>query len=76
MLRGTAVLAVVGIAAGLGSAAAGSGLLASLLFGVSRFDPPTFIGVPVAITLIALVSSYLPARRAATSAPLEAIRSS
>ncbi|MGQ0649947.1 MAG: FtsX-like permease family protein, partial [Gemmatimonadaceae bacterium] len=76
ILRGTTVLAVIGIAAGLASAAAGSSLLASLLFGVSRFDPVTFVGVPAAIALVALASSYVPARRAARAAPLEAIRSS
>ena len=75
VLRGTAVVAALGIVVGLVAAAAGSSLLASLLFGVSRFDPLTFAGVPLAVIAIAFVSSYIPARRAARSAPLEAIRS-
>ena len=76
VLRGAVLLATAGIVLGLAGGAVGSGLLASLLFGVSRFDLATYIGVPVAIAGIALLSAYLPARRAASCAPLAAIRAS
>ncbi|MCC6319023.1 MAG: ABC transporter permease [Gemmatimonadaceae bacterium] len=75
VLRGTALLALVGVAAGVAAAAAGSGVLASLLYGVSRFDPLTFVVVPLAVAGVALLSSWLPARRAAVTSPLVAIRS-
>jgi predicted permease len=74
VLRGTAILAMIGIVIGLAAAAAGTGLMATMLFGVSRFDALTFVIAPLAITLIAFVSSWLPARRAAARAPLAAIR--
>jgi ABC-type antimicrobial peptide transport system permease subunit len=74
VLRGTAMLAAVGIVAGTIGAAMGSGVLSSLLFGVSRLDPLTFVIVPILVSIVALVSSWLPARRAAKAAPLAAIR--
>lgn len=74
VLRGTAILAAVGVFAGIVGAAAGSGVLSSLLFGVSRLDPVTFIVVPLIVSVVALISSWLPARRAARAAPLAAIR--
>ena len=43
-------------------------------YGVDPFDPLTFGAVSVALTLIALIASYLPARRAASVDPVEALR--
>ncbi len=66
------------VAAGLAIgavAAAGAGLvLRSLLIGVRPWDPPTFVAIVVLLTAVALLASWLPARRAARVDPLVALR--
>jgi ABC-type antimicrobial peptide transport system permease subunit len=64
----------LGIAIGLGTAAALMRLMKSLLFGISPFDPVTYITVPLVLAVAAAVASYLPARRAAAIDPVEALR--
>jgi predicted permease len=70
-----AKLAVVGCVLGLGGAAAASGLLRSMLFGVSPFDPLVTAAAAVAVFALAIAASVLPARRAATIDPMQALRS-
>jgi ABC-type lipoprotein release transport system permease subunit len=48
--------------------------MSSLLFGVSPVDPITFASVAATLAAIALVASYLPARRASGMDPTEALR--
>jgi len=67
-------LTLVGLALGLAAALAFGQLLANLLFDVSPRDPLMLAGVSVALALIALAASYLPARRAAGIDPLSALR--
>jgi predicted permease len=67
-------LAIVGCVLGLAGAAAASGLLRSFLFGVSPFDPVVMILAVVAVFLLALAASALPARRAASTDPMQALR--
>ncbi len=67
-------LALAGIVLGLGGAFAATRLLRASLFEVSPTDPLTFAAVPLLLLLIALVASYLPARRASAVEPLEALR--
>jgi len=69
-LRLVCLGAVLGIAGG----AAVSRLLVSLLFGLSPLDPIAYISAALLLMLIALLAIYLPARRAASVDPLEALR--
>jgi len=69
-----AAVALAGIAAGLALAAGGSGVLTSLLFGVSPHDPAVFVGVGTLLTVVALFACWLPARSAARISPTEALR--
>ncbi|NIQ52081.1 MAG: hypothetical protein GWN71_28900, partial [Gammaproteobacteria bacterium] len=48
-------------------------LMESLLFGVSSYDPATLAGAATVLTAVALLASYLPARRAACVDPVEAL---
>ena len=64
----------LGVLIGLGIAAVSTQALGALLFGVQARDLPVFAGTAVAITLIGLVASYLPARRASNVDPLESLR--
>jgi putative ABC transport system permease protein len=66
--------ALLGVGLGLPLAVASSGLVAGLLYGVSARDPLTFGVVPLILILVALASSYLPARRATGMAPSTALR--
>jgi putative ABC transport system permease protein len=69
-----AVLGAVGIVIGLGGALGVTRFLRTILFGVSPFDPASFVGVSLMLTTIALLASYIPARRAARVDPVEALR--
>jgi len=67
-------LAVGGTAIGVAAAIAGGQVVSTLLFGVSGRDPLTLGGVAIALTIVALVACYIPARRAASVDPLIALR--
>ena len=67
-------LTVIGLCAGVLLAAAGTRLLSTLLFGVSPLDPRVFAVVTAGLGAVALLASYIPARRAASIDPAIALR--
>ncbi len=73
-VRSALVLTGIGVAIGLGAAAALMRLMGTLLFGIRPLDPVTFLTVPVALVAAAALASYLPARRTTTIDPVEALR--
>jgi putative ABC transport system permease protein len=68
------VLAGVGVVAGLVFSASSASVMASLLYGVRPHDPAVFLIVPLLLFAVAVLASYLPARRATKVDPLIALR--
>ena len=69
-------LVIAGVVVGVGLAYGLTRVLASLLFGVKASDPLTFTLVPAILAAVALAATLIPARRAATVAPSQALRHS
>jgi putative ABC transport system permease protein len=67
-------LALVGVGAGVVAALALTRVMQSFLFGISAYDPITFFGVAVLLTLVAVAASFFPARRATQVDPMIALR--
>jgi ABC-type antimicrobial peptide transport system permease subunit len=74
VLRQGLMLAGIGIGVGLAAALLLTKLAASLLYKVGAHDPATFVLAPLIFLAIALLACYLPARRATTVDPIEALR--
>ena len=66
-------MAILGIGIGIGLAIALSRLLRGVLFGVSNFDPVSYVGLTMLLLLVALIASWLPARRASKVDPAVAL---
>ena len=75
VLMGTLRLALVGLLVGTIASFACARLLSSLLFGTSPWDAATYIGMAIVLITVALISGYLPARRASRTNPMVALRS-
>jgi putative ABC transport system permease protein len=74
VLESGAKLAIIGCVIGLAGAVAASRLLKSMLFGVSPFDPMVLALAAIGVLLLTLVASTLPAIRAASIDPMQALR--
>lgn len=73
-LRRASGVVAIGLVLGLAGALAAARLMSSLLYGVRATDPVTFVAVPLLLTAMVLVSSYLPARQASTVDPATVLR--
>ena len=67
-------LALAGVVVGLAASFALARFLASFLYGVQQWDPTVFVATPVALTLVALLATWIPARRASRVDPIDALR--
>jgi predicted permease len=67
-------MAAIGIAIGTLASVGVSTLIASLLFGTTPTDPPTFAAIAVLLVAVALLAGYIPARRASRINPMVALR--
>lgn len=74
ILREAAVLAGVGVAVGLPVAAVSTRFIESQLYGVAPMDPATLTGTGAMLVVVALLSAWIPARRAARVDPMTALR--
>ena len=74
ILKEAGWLTGIGIALGLALCVPGATLMRHLLFGVSSWDAPTLAAVAVVLGVSALLASFIPARRAASVNPVEALR--
>jgi len=66
---------IVGVGAGLVMAVGVAALVAGFLYDVGAFDPVAYLGIPSVLLGVALVAAWVPARRAARTDPLVALRS-
>jgi len=74
VLREGMLLTVVGVVIGIGAAVGLTRLMTALLFGVSAVDPTTYAVVALALASVAMLATYMPARRATRVNPVEALR--
>jgi len=74
ILSEAGVLTAAGIVIGLACSVAAASLMRKLLFGTPPWDIPTLIVVALVLSVSALLASYLPARRAASVDPIQALR--
>jgi predicted permease len=74
VIRETLLLVAIGVTAGLVATWALARLATSQLFGITAHDPATLVSATAALTLVALLAGFLPARRAAGVEPMAALR--
>jgi putative ABC transport system permease protein len=74
VVRQGMTLTGLGVIIGIAGSAAASQALAAMLFGVSRLDPATYFGVIALLGGVSVIACGLPARRAASVNPVEALR--
>jgi ABC-type antimicrobial peptide transport system permease subunit len=74
IVRQGLMVAIIGMTIGLIAAFALTPMMRALLFEVRPSDPLTFIAIATLLLLVALVASYIPARRAARIDPMESLR--
>jgi putative ABC transport system permease protein len=74
LVRESALITLAGEALGFAASLVAMRLLATVLFGITPYDPETLIVVGLLFLLVAVAATYLPARRAASIDPMQALR--
>ena len=74
-LRHGLALTLAGLALGIGAAMLLTPIMSALLYGVAPTDPVTYAGVAIVLSVVTLLATYLPARRASRVQPIIALRS-
>jgi putative ABC transport system permease protein len=74
VVRQGSVPIAAGIIVGLAGSAAAARSLRALLFGITPQDPPTYLAAGLALLVVALLSCWWPARRAARVSPIDSLR--
>ena len=74
VLKHSLLLIGIGLVAGLGGSFALTRLIASQLWGITATDPATFVGVSLLLILVALMATFIPARRAIKVDPTMALK--
>jgi putative ABC transport system permease protein len=74
VMRQNVCTLAVGLTVGVGGAIAVTRLMGSLLFGIGPADPLTLSSMATVLMMVALIASYIPARRAAEVDPMAALR--
>ena len=74
IMQSAALQIVIGLAIGIPCALIAGKLMASQLYGVGSYDPAAFIGATAILALCAMLAGFIPARRAASTDPMKALR--
>jgi len=74
LVRENLLVTAVGLFCGLVIALVSAGMMQSMLFGLQARDPITFVIAFLMVTFVSLAASFLPARQAASIAPVRALR--
>jgi len=74
VMKGAVRLLLIGGSLGMALALGAARLLSNAIFGISPYDPLTFVTVVLVLLLVVLIASYLPARRATRVGPMVALR--
>ena len=74
VMRGALWQVLIGLALGIPAAFYAGYLMKSLLYGVGSYDATALIGAPLALVLCAVAAGLIPARRAASIEPMQALR--
>jgi putative ABC transport system permease protein len=74
VVRQGMLMALIGVVIGLAGAFLATQVMGSLLFGIGTHDPLTFVGIALLLGAVALIASFIPARRATKVDPMIALR--